>query len=155
MASNAIAAYGSLFKRGASDSGTTPQTYVTVGEVKNMSGPGREVSTLDVTTHSSAAQGPYREFIPSLIDAGEIEIEMNYVPTDSTHQGLQADLLNRTKRDFRITTAPNAAGASQNIDFVGYVTGMPHEFPTDEVMSASVKIKISGPVTFGVPAAAA
>jgi len=153
MASNAVAAYGSLLKRGSSPSGSNPQAYTTIAEVKNISGPSRQVSTIDVTTHSSAAAGAYREFIPSLIEGGEIEFELNYVPTDATHQSLQTDLNARTKRDWRLTTAANASGVSQNIDFAGYVTSMPHEFPTDDVMSASVTIKITGAITFGTPSA--
>lgn len=156
MPSNAIAAYGTLLKRGSSPSGSNPQAYATIGEVKNISGPSREMSTIDVTTHSSAASGFYREFIPSLIDSGELEVELNYVPTDTTLQGLQADFTSRTKRDFRITTpggSGSGSGASQNIDFAAYVTAFPHEFPTDDVMGANITLKITGGVTFGTPAA--
>lgn len=49
----------------------------------------------DVTTHSSAASGAFREFILTLIDAGTIEFDINYVPTDSVHIGIRNDFLGR------------------------------------------------------------
>jgi len=147
MATNAIPAYGTLLKRGTSAAGTSPNTFVTLGEVKNISGPSTEVSTIDVTTHSSAASGNYREFIPSLIDPGTIDVDMNWVFNDTTHVNLWADLQARTKRDFRLVTPPTAAGATCNIDFQAYVTAMPKEFPTDDVMSTKITLRITGAIT--------
>lgn len=142
MPSAALAAYGSLFKRGASTSGTASTNYnfVTVGEVKSIKGPSTEVSVLDVTTHSSAASGNYREKVPSLIDPGELEIELNWVPSDSTLQSIRSDMTNRTKRDWQIWPA----GASYSVNFTGYVTSFPLEFPTDDVMSASITVTLTG-----------
>lgn len=148
MASNAIAAYGTLLKRGSSPSGTNNSgSYVTLGEVKNISGPSTEVSTIDVTTHSSAASGNYREFIPSLIDPGTIDVELNWVPSDTTHQNLWSDLTARTKRDFWIQTPANSSGASANMQFSAYVTGFPKEFPTDDVQTATITLRITGAIT--------
>lgn len=150
MPSQALAAYGTLLKRGSSPSGTNQNdaSYVTIGEVKSIKGPSTEVSVLDVTTHSSAASGNYREKIPSLIDPGEIEFEINYVPTNSTIQNLRADLVGRTKRDFKLQTPADSTGASSNMLFAGYVTSFPLEFPTDDVMSSNIKITLTGAITF-------
>src|SRR5262245_33508240 len=153
MASQAIAAYGTLIKRGASPSGTTNQNYVNLGEVKSISGPSTEVSTIDVTTHSSAAAGNYREFIPSLIDPGTIDVDMNWVPNDTTHANLWTDLQQRTKRDFTIQCPPaggGATGTSASIAFAAYVVGMPKEFPVDDVMSAKLSLRITGALTITV-----
>ena len=149
MSSNAIPAYGTLLKRSGATAGTTP-SYTTLGEVKNISGPSTEVSTIDVTTHSSAASGNYREFIPSLIDPGTIEVDMNWVPSDSSHAALWTDLNNRTKRDYQILTPPATSGASANITFQAYVTGMPKEFPTDDVMSSKLTLRITGALLIAV-----
>jgi len=148
MASNAIAAYGTLLKRGAATSGSnTFSTYATIGEVKSIKGPSTEVSTIDVTTHSSAASGNYREFVPSLIDPGTIDVELSWVPSDSTHALLWTDLTGRTKRDFWIQTPANASGASANMQFAAYVTNFSKEFPTDDVQSATLTLKITGAIT--------
>lgn len=148
MPTQAIPAYGTLLRRGSSPSGTSGNPMVTVGEVKNISGPSTEVSTIDVTTHASAVSGNYREFIPSLIDPGTIDIDMNWVPGSSSHQNLWADLTNRTKRDFEIITPTNGGAASGSTNsFSGYVVGMPKEFPTDDVMSTKLNIRITGAIT--------
>lgn len=148
MASNAIAAYGTLLKRGASAAGANDEnSYQLLGEVKNISGPSTEVSTIDVTTHSSAASGNYREFIPSLIDPGTIDVDMNWVHADATHKLIWTDLQNRTKRDWRIVVPPTAAAATCNIDFQAYVTSFPKEFPTDDVVGTTVTLRITGAVT--------
>ena len=147
MASNAIAAYGTLIKRGASP--TSPnQTFTTIAEVKSISGPSTKVTVLDVTTHSSAASGNYMEKLPSLIDPGEVTFDLNYVPSDATIQALRSDLTNRSKRQWKVQTPADATGASQNIVFDGYVTDFPLEFPTDDVMGGSITITITGAITF-------
>ncbi len=142
MPSNALAGYGSLLKRGASTSGSASTNYnfVTVSEVKSIKGPNVEVSVLDVTTHSSAASGNYREKVPSLIDPGTIEVEMNWVPTDTTIQGLRSDMTARTKRDWQIWPA----GTSYSINFSGYVTAFPLEFPVDDVIGGTITITLTG-----------
>ena len=152
MPSKAIPAYGTLLKRGSSAAGTDPQTYVTLGEVKNISGPSTEVSTIDVTTHSSAVDGNYREFIPSLIDPGTIDVDLNWVPDDPTHEELWDDLNDRTKRDFQIVCPPSSATPPKvaTMEFTAYVTGMPKEFPTDDVMGSKLSLRISGPIDIDV-----
>jgi len=148
MPTNAIAAYGTLLKRGAASSGSnTFSTYATIGEVKGIKGPSTEVSTIDVTTHSSAASGNYREFIPSLIDPGTIDVELNWAPADSTHALLWTDLTNRTKRDFLIQTTANSSGASAQMLFAAYVTNFAKEFATDDVQTATITLKITGAIT--------
>jgi hypothetical protein len=146
MSSNAIAGYGTLLQRSGATAGSTP-SYQTLGEVKNISGPSTEVSTIDVTTHSSAASGNYREFIPSLIDPGTIDVDLNWVHSDTTHQAIWADLQARTKRDWKIIPPPNAAGATASITFQAYCTGMPKEFQTDDVMSSKITLRITGAIT--------
>lgn len=148
MPSNAIAAYGTLLKRGAASAGlNTASTYATIGEVKGITGPSTEVSTIDVTTHSSAASGNYREFIPSLIDPGTIDVDLNWAPADNTHALLWTDLTNRTKRDFWLQTTANSSGASANMQFAAYVTNFSKEFATDDVQTATITLKITGAIT--------
>ena len=149
MSSQAIPAYGTLLKRSGATAGQTP-SYSTLGEVKNISGPSTEVSTIDVTTHSSAASGNYREFIPSLIDPGTIEVDMNWVPEDTSHAAIWADLQARTKRDWQIVCVANPAGVKATITFQAYVTGMPKEFPTDDVMSSKLTLRITGALAIAV-----
>lgn len=141
MATAAISGYGTLLKRG---DGGSPETFSTVGEVRSMSGPSMETDEIDVTTHSSAAAGAFKEFIMGLIDAGSVEFDVNYVPSDPTHIGLRTDFLNRTKRNWQIVLP----GAIQTISFAGYVKSMPFEFPVDDAIMQKISIRCTGAPTF-------
>ena len=141
MATQAISAYGTLLKRG---DGGSPETFTTVPEVRSISGPSMETDEADVTTHSSAAAGSFREFILTLIDAGTIEFDMNYVPSDPVHIGIKDDFLGRTKRNWQLVLP----GSVQTISFSGYVKTMPFEFPVDDAITAKVSIRLTGAPTF-------
>lgn len=141
MATQAISAYGTLLKRG---DGGFPETFTTVPEVRSISGPTMETDEADVTTHSSAAAGAFREFILTLIDAGTIEFEINYVPTDTVHTGIRNDFLNRTKRNWQMVLPGNV----QTISFAGYVKTAPLEFPVDDAITMKITIRLTGQVTF-------
>lgn len=137
MPTQALSGYGTLLKRG---DGGGPETFTTVGEVRSISGPSMETDEADVTTHSSAAAGAFREFILTLIDAGSVEFEVNYVPSDPTHIGIRQDFLARTKRNWQIVLP----GAIQTISFAGYVKSMPYEFPVDDAMLQKISIRCTG-----------
>jgi len=141
MPTAAISGYGTLLKRG---DGGSPETFSTVGEVRSISGPSMETDEIDVTTHSSAAAGAFKEFIMGLIDAGSVEFDTNYVPSDGTHIGLRNDFLNRTKRNWQIVLP----GAIQTISFAGYVKSMPFEFPVDDAITQKISIRCTGAPTF-------
>src|SRR5512137_907291 len=86
--SNGLAAYGTLLQMG--DGHGTAETFATIAEVGDIDGPSMSVDTIDMTNHSSA--GARKEFIPSLIDSGEISFPVNFIPDDATHDattGLQ------------------------------------------------------------------
>lgn len=141
MSSQAISGYGTLLKRG---DGGAPETFTTVGEVRSISGPSMETDEADVTTHSSAAAGAFKEYILTLIDAGSVEFETNYVPSDPTHIGLRSDFLARAKRNWQIVLP----GAVQTIGFSGYVKSIPFEFPTDDAITQKISIRCTGAPTF-------
>lgn len=141
MATQALSAYGTLLKRG---DGGAPETFTTVPEVRSISGPSTETDEAEVTTHSSAALGAFREFILTLIDAGSIEFDINYVPSDAVHQGVRSDFTSRTKRNWQLVLP----GSVQTISFTGYVKTFSFDFPTDDAITASVSIRLTGAVTF-------
>lgn len=137
----AIAAYGSALKRG---DGGSPETFTTVAECKSMDW---EISSdvIDVTTHSSAAAGAFREKISSLIDAGEISFDINLVPDLAAHVALRTDLTSRVARNWKIVF-PNPALTTWS--FTGVVTTFGIGMPTDDVLSASITITLTAAPTF-------
>lgn len=141
--SQALAAYGVLLKRG--DGGTPTETFTTIAEVKSISGPSMSADVIDVTTHSSAAIGAGREKIASLIDWGEVSFDLNFIPTNTQHKQLLADLNARGKHNWKIVF-PDAGPTEWA--FEGIVTNFEMDMPVDDVLGASLTITITTKPTF-------
>lgn len=142
MATKAISGKGTLLKMG---DGAGTEVFTTIAEVKSIGGPSFASDTIDVTSHDSP--GAYREFIASLIDPGELSFDINFVPTDATHNvstGLLRDFQNRIRRNYKIVF-PDTSATTWNLQ--GIVTAVQINAPTDDVLSASITIKITGQPT--------
>lgn len=137
-----ISAFGTLLKIG--DGGGT-EVFTTIAEVRDISGPSLKLDTEEVTSHSSTAG--WREYIGTLLDAGEVTFDINFIPTAATHSqtsGLIKDLKNKTLRNFQLVF-PNVGATTWA--FAAYVTGFEPAEPVEGVLAASVTLKISGQPT--------
>jgi len=140
--SNAVSAFGTLLKIG---DGGEPETFTTIAEVTDISGPSLSADTIDVTSHDSP--GGYREFIQGLKDAGEVTFTINFIPTEATHDastGLLKDYNDGTLRNFQLVF-PDPGNTTWS--FAAVVTGFEPSEPTDDKLSADVTLKISGQPT--------
>lgn len=124
--------------------GESPENFTTICEVRSLDGPTLTTDILDVTNHCS--QGGVREFKAGLIDPGEISFEMAYVPGDPAHEQLLSDQVARRIRNYRIVWPVNI----RTFGFQGIITGLPFTFPIDEVVTASVTVKLTGLPNFDV-----
>ena len=137
-----ISAFGTLLKIG---DGGDPETFTAIAEVSSISGPGLSLDTIDVTHHSSTAG--WREFVGGLLDAGEVSFDINYLPTDATHDastGLIKDMTDRTVRNFQLVF-PDASNTTWS--FSALVTGFEPSEPVDDKLAASVTLKLTGQPT--------
>jgi predicted secreted protein len=103
------------------------------------------LATEDVTHHGSP--GGWREYVGTLLSAGEITFDLNFVPTDATHNpstGLIADLKNRVKRNFKLVF-PDAGATTWS--FAALVTGFEPEESVDGILNASVTLQVTGQPT--------
>lgn len=142
-ASNALLGYGSTFQI-ISDS--SPDLYVDLAEVKSITPPSADVDQVEVTHMQSPDR--YREFISGLIDSGEASFEMNFIP-GSTSDDRIFELLNlpvgvSRRRSCRISY-PNGVTWTFNAEITGYEPNIPF----DDVMTATVTLKVTGGVTAG------
>lgn len=138
---NAINAFGTLLKIG---DGGSPETFVTIAELTDIDGPELEMDTLEATNHSSP--GGFREYVGGLLDAGEISIEFNFLPTDATQgysTGLLHDMVNRTKRNFQFVFS----GGITTWSFAALVTKFKSSEPIDDLLKGSATLKITGQPT--------
>lgn len=140
---SAIAAFGTLLKIGAGET-TTDETFTTVAEVTNISGPSFELSTTEVTAHDG---GGWDEFVATIKRGGEISLDINFGPAEATHDydgGLLQDFDNRTLRNFQLIF-PDTATTTWTIP--AYVTGFETSAPVDGALTAAVTLRISGAPT--------
>lgn len=138
MATNTSIGYGSAFAVG---DGGSPEVFTDLAEVTNITGPNVVRETVDAT--HMASPNRYREFIAGLIDAGEVSVEMNYVPGGATEILLNGCLEQVAVRNYRIT-APNA----EVLAFSGFCTSRSAAIPLDDKMTMSATFKVSGDPAF-------
>jgi hypothetical protein len=85
--------------------------------------------------------------MPTLIDAGELTFDVNFIPTNATQSqstGLLKDLKNRTKRNWQLVFPD---GSSTTWAFAAYVTGFQISAPPDDLLGASVTLRLTGQPT--------
>lgn len=139
---NAISAFGTLLQIG---DGGSPETFTTIAEVQDISGPSFSLDTAEVTSHGST--GGWKEYIGTLLDGGEVSFDINFLPTETTHgyaSGLLKDMVNKTVRNFQIVF-PDAASTTWT--FAALITGFETSEPVGDQLSASVTLKITGQPT--------
>lgn len=114
-------------------------TYTQVAEVTNITWPGYKRDAVDVTYQDSANQ--FREFIPGLMDAGEVTVEMNWVPSNS--DPIIAALTASTVGQFKLTY-----NAGANVVFSAIVTSYQPQSPLGDKLSATATFKVTGKPTW-------
>ncbi len=139
-ATQAIAAFGTLVKW---DNGAG--VYTTIAELRDISGPNFKLDTKEVTSHSSP--GAIKEFIATLIDAGEITFNISFLPQDPTHDysaGILRDMFNRTRRNVRLVF-PDAGVTTWT--FPCFVVDFKTDEKVDGSLDGSVTVKVAGQPT--------
>lgn len=141
---DAVSGFGTLLQSG---DGAQPEVFATVAEVKDITGPGMESDSIEVTNHSSP--GAWREKISGLLDGGEVTFDVNFLPGDATHDhqtGLISDFLARAVHNFRLVW-PTAA--EDWVVFPARVSGFEPSAPVDDALGASVTLEVAGEPEFG------
>lgn len=121
----------------------TPGTYADIAQVRAINGPTLSREVVDSTSQDST--GKDREFIAGLRDAGEVTLELLFDPDNTGHTDLRSDLSVDTLKNYRITF-PDATPAT--CTFAGLVTRFEPRSPHDDLLVASVTVKISGAPTW-------
>lgn len=135
MPSDATIGHGLQFQRG---DGAESEVFTTVAEVTNLSGPGMSRDTVDVT-HMGTPDA-FREFIAGLADPGEITLDVNFLPADSSHGDMLNDFNNRVVRNYRLIW-PHTGNPQWQI--TGVMTGFETTAPIDDKISATFTIKVT------------
>lgn len=123
--------FGTKFYRMSGTSSTA------VSGITSVSGPSMEGEVLDVSDMDST--NGFREKIPGIVDAGEVELEMNYLKAEMA----LLHALWRTTGTYKIVFSD-----SSNFSFTGFMSALGDEAPYDDKVSASSTWAISGKPTF-------
>lgn len=141
--SKAIPGYGTVIQLG--DNSSSPTQFDDIAEVLKITPPGEDVEAIDVTHLSSP--NATKEFLAGLITPGEVNFEMNFVPTKDSPDGLSIDDLRtveraRAPRTFKIVL-PDGSPATE-CTFTGFVKSINQEVPLDSQITATVSIQVTG-----------
>ena len=124
------------------DGSASPTTYPEIPDVMSITGPDGSAAEIDVTCLDSTA----KEWLMGLPDEGTVSLEM--VWGGETDNAIQRQL--RTARatqtlsyfQIRLTDSPQST-----YTFTAYVTGWSLSLGVDDVVKASVTLRITGAVT--------
>lgn len=120
----------------------TVESFNTIGEVKSFDGPNGTAPDIDVSNFDSTEA----EFIPGLSMPGELQITMNFVGSDVEQQGLDADRVAGTRRNYRIVFNDHDVSPT-TYTFLASVTAFSVSGGTNAAYEAKATLKISGSVT--------
>lgn len=134
----AMSAQNTYFSTG---DGNSPEVFTELAEVKNIGGPDEKADELEAT-HLRSPSG-YREFLQSFKDGGELTIEANFLPGDTTQQAMAADFASGTTKNRRITYPDGSYNS-----FAGWVKAKGNSgTQVGSVLGRMFTVRISGPVT--------
>jgi hypothetical protein len=124
---------------GIDDSGGSPYTFITVGNIVSMNGlRGGQATVIDVTNLASTR----KEKVMGLPDEGQITCQLQYDPDDTGQIEAEAARAARTLKDFRVTLSDGTT-----FTFSGYVLTFGLDIGVDTVVTGSITIEITGAVT--------
>lgn len=139
MPTLAIPAFGTMVKIG---DGGGPENFTTIAELMDIKGPKFKMDTEDVTNHSST--GAWEEVVGTILRSGEVTFDLNFVPQNATQSyssGLLRDMVNKTKRDFKLVF-PDVGATTWA--FTALITGFEPEMTVKGKLKASITLKITG-----------
>lgn len=130
---------GAAINRGDAAS---PEVFTEIANVTSITSPSLALETKDVTNLGTTTA---RTFIPGLVDSGEVTIEMNWDGSNAQITGLRTDLTSKVARNFTITFPDSPVTTAA---FTAYVTSFGSPITTEDTITASVSMKVTGDVTW-------
>src|ERR1043165_6469472 len=122
MPTAAKAGYSTLLKMGDAAS---PEQFTTLAEVRKISWGGRKVDLAEVTSMDS---GNVREWIATLRDPGELDLDVNYLPTNATQTAMLTAFDAGTTKNWKLVL-PQSLGTWS---FAGIITQDDLDFEPDK-----------------------
>lgn len=113
-------------------------TFTTLAELRNFTPPPMSRNPLETTTHNEGDD----TYVVGIRRTGEMQANINYVPTNATHDastGLLKDFQDGTRKIYRITYPDGYKWL-----FSGFVSNFAPTAPVDDVLTADVTWRPTG-----------
>lgn len=120
-------------------------TLVDLDEPISISLPNPQVAEVEATHFNSP--GRRREYIPGLIEDGEVTFGFNYVPGGEVDTAVMTALDDGDTRDMEVVLP--AKTGSYSFKFPVIVRGWERSVPIDDRMTATLTARVTGPVVAG------
>lgn len=143
---NEYSSFGTILAVGNAE--TPSEEFTKIAQLRDIDGPGSSLEMIDATHHQS--EGNRREYVPGLIDGGEVTFEIVWDPEDATHDfttGLPYLHNNRLKRNFKLVTPVAGVVGYWALAFAAYVTAFKTKEPLSGMLAADMTLKVTGQVT--------
>lgn len=115
----------------------SPGDFVTIAEVFNVNPPSQVDDVVEATHYGSPNRR--REYIPGLVESGEVSFDMNYVPGSASDVLINA--AQGVEKVLRLTF-PNGV----SMVFNGIRQGYEKNAPLDDRLTATVTFRVTGDV---------
>lgn len=122
----------------------SPEAFVAIAQVQDVSGPETTLEPLDVTTHDST--DGWKEFIGALLDGGEITLELFFdlaIVSHSPTTGLLKEQSDRSTKNYKITFPDGST-----VIFACLVANVSQALPVAGGWTASTTLKTTGAPTW-------
>ena len=129
-----------IFGYGSAITVQTTTAEIIIGQVRSISGPGDSMDDVDVTCLDSTP-AIHREFAPGLSDPGTVDLDLIYDSGNFMHKRLVTYQLARYEKTFKVYPGSTTGTADS---FKAYVKDIGREIPLDDLITATLSLKVSG-----------
>lgn len=121
--------------------------YAILEEIKTIGQSGMKADLADVTNMQSSN---FREWLPTLNDSGEIAVAGNLIPNDPSEEAVIGFFNNQTRVYWQVVLPASEAHTTSEgtYSFQAFVTGIDRNVAVDKEATISIKLKITGVITF-------
>lgn len=142
-----IPAYGTQLQVLTSAPGVTPETFLTIAGVGDITGPAPQIAEVETTSHSTGT--PIRTYIPSLIDPNQMSFKLYWQPNDPTQApgsaySLEYLFWNRIVTKFRMV---NTDANHRTREAYGFIKQISEAYTVAGLCERTVIIRLSGAFT--------
>ena len=124
--------------------------YVAIAQIRDLSGP--SISRTDIEIADRSQTTYYKEYIGGMVDPGAFTFDLTWDPIGISGHGtaLLADFETSQCSQATYRWQLDGCGGTATMTFDGYLNSFEASAPLEDVLTASVGVKISGKPTLAI-----